>query len=723
MRSQALYSGRTGLRSNSVRSRLLHGSLLALSAASAPAAANAQSATSSVREANQSTAQLEEIVVTAQHRSERLQDVPIAVTSLSAAALSQQGVSSTSDLAQATPSLIFNSQVGGASPYIRGVGSDLFDPTSEAAVAIYVDDVYMAAALANLFSLKGVKQIDVLNGPQGTLFGRNATGGVIQVQTLEPTQEPHLDFAVTYGNYDYVSASVYASTGLSDAVSTSISALYEDQGQGYGRNFFDGSEINKQAIGNISVRNKWKFDLSDATIVHVSADYSDIANTISYQRIAGSSSPLPGASEPIGYPGKFNANINQPDSLSVKSGGVSLKVDHDFGWGNLTSISAYRKLRSVYGLDQDQTDLPVIDILWNTRFRNVSQELRIAGQGDAALSWMVGAFYYNARGSYDDFAVNGTVYVPFDQQRTESLAGFAQATVEVLPGLKLTGGARYTWEKQRFFFPAGGLTDSQSVKKPTFRVALDYKFTPDILGYVSFNTGFKSGGYNLLQPGGKFDPEKLTSYEAGLKTELFNRKLRLNINGFYYDYTNQQVNVSEFGGNVVDNAAGSRIKGFEANFDYVPTARLKLSGALSIMDGHYTDYFNYQPRDANGNNIGGPVNAKGETTARTPKFVGNMSARYSLPTQIGEIVTSLGVQYNDGYYWVADKRLRQHSYTLINGSISWTPGDGPLDIRLWGKNLLDKYYFVIAGPSATPVGDNQVPAAPRTFGATLSYRY
>jgi iron complex outermembrane receptor protein len=736
VRSQKLYSYRTNQTTSRIVSeiRSLHdaqgaghafrstllSSAVAIAATLFSGAALAQDAAAGA--AAVPTNQVEDIVVTAQHRNERLQDVPVAVTSLSAAALNQQGVTSTSDLAQATPSLIFNSQVAVANPYIRGVGSDLFDPTSESAVAIYVDDVYMAAPAANVFTLKGIKQIDVLNGPQGTLFGRNATGGVIQIRTLDPSATPKLDFGVTIANYRDVTASLYASTGIGDAVSTSLSVLYEDQGDGYGKNLATKADVNKYAIGNISVRNKWKIDLSKGTQVYLIGDYSNLKNTVTYTRPEGSFSTLPGATQPTGFPGKFNANIDQPDFLNVESGGVSMKVDHDFGTVSLTSISAYRKLRTSYGLDQDQTVLPVIDILWNTKFKNFSQELRLAGKSASSFKWIVGAFYYNAKGSYNDFSVDKTVFIPFDQQKTESLAGFAQATVELVSGLRLTGGARYTWEKQTFIFPAAFSTGSQTVREPTFRGALDYKFTHDILGYVSFNTGFKSGGYNLLS-GSSFKPEKLKSYEAGIKSELFGRILRLNVDGFYYDYTNQQVNISQFGGNTVANAAGSHIQGLEANMDFVPTSRLKFSGGMSIMDGHYTNYFDYQPRDAEGNNIGGPINAKGATTARTPKFVGNVSAQYTMPTRIGEFAANVGVQYNDGYYWVADSRLRQPSYTIVNAGLSYRPGGGPAEIRVWGKNLLDSTYYSIQAPGANPVGDNSVNAPPRTYGVTLSYRY
>jgi iron complex outermembrane receptor protein len=695
-----------------------------------PGIAAAQDAASSPSQADAGKGQLEDIVVTAQRRSERLQDVPVAVTSLSSGALTQQGVTSTTDLSQAVPSLVVNNGVGVANPFIRGIGSDLFDPTSESPVAIYVDDVYLAAPQANVFSLAGTKQIDVLNGPQGTLFGRNATGGVIQIQTLDPTHAPHLDASVSYGSYDYVSASVYGSVGVSDTVSTSLSAQYEDQGKGFGRNLFNGADLNRLQIDNVSVRNKWMIELPTGTVLRLSGDYSRSGNTIGYQRGRGSFSDLPGATPPTGYVGAYNANIDFPDSMRVRSGGVSLKVDHDFGPMSIASITAYRESRDSYKLDEDQSTVAALNLAWKANYKGFSQELRLTGRTNPVFNWMVGGFYYNARGSYRDFMVNGATFIPFDQQKTESIAGFAQATLKLLENTKLTGGVRYTKDTLGFTFPAASLKQRKTFTEPTFRVALEQHFTHDILAYVSFNTGFKSGGYALLTPGNGYEPEKLTAYEIGLKTEWLDHTLRLNMDGFLYRYKDQQVNVNQGLGNIIANAAGSHISGFEANADYVPTSRLKFSGGVTFLRGHYTDYPGYQLRDTQGNltmvsptNPLGTINARGYRTIRTPAFVGSISAQYTLPTGIGDFAANVGVQRNSGYNFVADDRVNQPSYTILNAGLSWSPSDGPFEIRVWGKNLTDATYFAIANPNPYPVGDTGVQAPPRTVGVTASYKY
>ncbi|MFC3423717.1 TonB-dependent receptor [Rhizorhabdus histidinilytica] len=705
---------------------LVRGSVLACMVALMAGAVQAQVATSSSAgdaDGNAAEGQLEEIVVTAQHRSQRLQDVPVAVTSLSASALNQQGVSSTSDLSQAVPGLVFTSQLSAANAYIRGVGSQLFGPTSESPVAVYVDDVYIANPQGNVFSLAGTKQIDVLNGPQGTLFGRNATGGVIQIQTLDPGKDLKLDLSGTYGNYDFVGASGYVSGGLGENVSASLSALYENQGKGYGRNLCTGDYVNQQARHNISLRNKWLIELPTNTVIRLSADYARLGNTNSYQRPQGSVSPLPGAAAPIGYPGEYNSNVGLPNFTRLKTGGVSMKIDQEIGSLALTSITAYRELRNRNALDQDQSSVAAIDLTWQTRFHSFSQELRLQNRSSGKFNWIVGAFYYNATGGFKDLLAGGATLIDYDEQKSESYAAFGQATLELVDNLNLTGGIRYTTDKQVFRLPSFALRDSQDAKKATYRVALDYKFSPDILGYVSYNTGFKSGGFNLLAPGNSFRPEELNALEFGLKTELFDRSVRLNLGGFFYHYKDQQVSIPSIGGDIIANAAGARIKGFEASLDYKATSRLKISGGLSLMEGHYTDYPGFQSYDTNGNPVGGPINLKGKDTVQTPEFVGNVSAQYTVPTEVGDFAANVGVQHNGGFFAAPDNRLEQPSYTLVNSSLSWLSNDKSVEVKLWGRNLFDDRYFILQSPNRAPIGDTQIQAPPRTFGITLSYHH
>ena len=661
---------------------------------------------------------LEEIVVTAQKRDERLQDVPLSVQAFSSAHLTNAGVTSMSDLPLVTTGLVFNQVANVGSPYLRGVGSNLFDPTSESPVAVYVDGVYIAAPESNLFSLDNIKQVEVLKGPQGTLFGRNTTGGVIQVETLDPSHQASLDLSATYANYDYVGVSGYGTAGLTDNVAVDLSASYENQRLGWGHNLFNGNPTYQQARGNYSLRNKWLVDLPTNTTLRLTADYASLTNTDAYQKPQGTTSPLDGS----GYPGRYNSDADVNDRNRVDTGGVSLRADQAAGPVDIVSISAYRFTRVRYDLDEDISVVPAADVLLFPRANNMSQEIQIKSHADTAIQWIAGSYYYNAKGSYDPFLLDGAVALPFDQQHTKSISGFGQGTLKVLDATDITAGLRYTDEKQYFTFPAGGLDLAQSVDKLTYRVAVDQHFAPDIVGYVSYNTGFKSGGYNLLMPGNTFRPEELDAAEIGLKTVLFDHKLRLNTAAFYYDYQNLQISTAVLGGVSVFNAARAHISGAEGDFELAVAQGLDITGGISYLHGRYVDYPDQVSQNSNGV-ASPPASAVGNTTLASPTILTNLGATYRVQTGVGEFSPTISAQYNSGFYWDTANRLTQPSYTLINASVAWVPVGSRFRANVWIKNLTDATYYITRQTVAFPIGDAQQQAPPRTFGVTLGVHF
>ena len=668
---------------------------------------------------------VEDIVVIANRRAERAQDVPIAINSVSGAALAQRGVADTSELQMIAPSLTFNNPVNVGSPYVRGIGSDQTDPSSESPVAVYVDDVYMGTPISTMFKLTGVQQIDVLAGPQGTLFGRNTTGGVIQVRTLDPSHDLTLNASLTYGNYDTIAVPIYASIGLSDTIATDLSFLYENQGKGMGRNLFLGTDTYRQTDNNFSVRNKWLIELAPATKVRLAFDYTSAASNLDYQKVQGTFFPPANApSAGLGYPGEHNSQSDYPVTNRLKAGGASMTVDQDVGGLQVTSVTAYRKTHTFYTLDLDASPVPLAPYSFNNHFRSFSQELRLRNVDPAArLKWVAGIFYYNAKGDISPAALAGVPLI-YNAQKTMSLAVFGQGTFAITPTLNLTGGVRYTYERQQnpsefFGVPAYG---RQSVSKPTFRVSIDNHFTPNVMGYLSFNRGFKSGGYNLLTPDNAFQPERLDAYEAGLKTEFFDRRLRLNLAGFYYNYSNQQVVISGNGTTITQNAASSRIYGLEGNLEARPFVGLTLASGISVMHGRYRNFPDADDKDANGNQLG-PTDVTGNHTINTPNLVISSSINYGFDTSLGKIAADVAVIYNDGFYWAPNNRLKQPSYTLVNAGLSLSPNAGPVTFRIWAKNLTDAQYYLTRTTVAPLVGDAQVQAAPRTYGLTVSYKY
>ncbi|MET0656949.1 MAG: TonB-dependent receptor, partial [Steroidobacteraceae bacterium] len=545
---------------------------------------------------------LEEIVVTAQRREERLQDVPIAVVALSSDALQAKGVSSTEALAAAVPGLTFTRIGASGTPFIRGVGSSAGDPSSEPSVATYVDGVYIASPNVNLFEFNAIEHLEVLKGPQGTLFGRNATGGVIQVQTKDPSFEPAADISLGYGNYETKSAAAYVTAGLSDTIAFNLAGSIRDQDDGYGDNQLLGVDTYVRDEQNI--RGKLLFKLSDDTQVMLAGDYLKVDSTGEDYKLPNGAIGRDGAVVQLDRYDTQNGLIEKTDT---KSRGGALTVDHDWGAVRIKSITAYRKATGVNIPDVDMVPDPYFDAILDLDQDNWSQEFHLASSGDSRVTWLLGAFYYDSTAGYSPASLSGTdlggiVLDIYGKVRTKSASVFAQGTTEIAQDTNLTLGLRYTHEKQEYT----AKTDSsvgllapedsvdQSFDDPTWRIAIDHKFTPDVLAYVSYNRGIKSGGYGPLSPldTAAFDPEQLDAYEVGVKSELLDRRLRLNASAFWYDYKDIQVQIVQGSSTFTQNAASARIRGIDLEMQAALGAHFTLSGNLAYTDGEYEDYEN-----------------------------------------------------------------------------------------------------------------------------------
>ncbi|WP_162256452.1 TonB-dependent receptor [Sphingomonas sp. Root710] len=675
---------------------------------------------------------IEEIVVTAQKRVERMQDVPISIGAISAAQAGAKGINDTASIQAAIPGLVINRTANEGNIFVRGVGTNLFGPASEQTVAVYVDNVYYASPEANLFTFNNIERIEVLKGPQGTLFGRNTTGGVVHIITREPSDQLRAEASLGYANYQALSASAYLGGPLSETVSADLAANYADQGKGWGRNLFTGRDNGIMADGNYAVRSKLKFIPSDATTIHLALDYSHALSRYSYQLAKG----VTGADGASTYAGEYNALTGLRDLERLNTGGGSLQVEQAIGDLKLVSITSYRWSNVRYLLDQDDTPAVIADLSLPSKAHNWSQEVQLHGASSAPFKWVLGGFFFDAVAAYTPADVNYGVVLIADRQKTRSFAGFGQASTEIFPDTNLTGGLRYTYERQKLIvdsFAVGGAViplpnDRQSFRKLTWRAALDHHFNADALAYISYNRGFKSGGFNLLAPNtAPFRPEVLDAYEAGFKTEWFDRRLRFNLALFRYDYKDIQVTIPQLGGIVTLNAARARIKGLEATIQTRPVSKLNLDASIALLDGKYRSYPNAlfigpngESTDASGNPL--TIDARGNRTIATPKLTANIGGDYGIDTSVGEFRVAMNAAYNDGYFFYADNRLTQPSYWLVNGSITWTLPGGRFDAQLWAKNLTDATYYVGRSEQAG-LGDAQRQAAPRTYGVTLTARF
>jgi iron complex outermembrane receptor protein len=718
---------------------------------------------------------LEEVVVTAQRRSENLQDVPISVTAVSGEVLERVGISDTFDLKAVAPSLNFSTAVGGLGlPRIRGVGSTGQGPGVENPVATYIDGVYMSSSIGALVGLSDVEQVAVLKGPQGTLFGRNATGGLIQITTKRPSQDFQGSLQATAGNYGTTGASAYITGGLSESVATSVAFKYDDRSDGYGINTRTGNDVMTQ--DSYSGRAKLLWQAGDNTSLTLSGDVSSLDSASPAFR------PLTrNVRGNFAQGGRRDIDSDVDPSLETEQYGGSLEIRHNFGAVELLSLSAYRDMEMKTRFDPDGTTEdewvgvpganapPVLGfqhgfVIANTEIaQQFSQEIQLLSTGEGPLQWVAGAFYMSADASYEpgrsvnafQTAGNPAFFIPpgrysdlIVEQTLDSYAAFAQGGYALSPATTLTAGLRYTSDKRevagirRTFevtgqpiatqTPPQGILDTfdETFSRTTWRLSLDQRFSADVMGYASYNRGFRSAAYvvgtigtTLPLANRVLKPEIVDAYEVGLKSDLLDRRVRLNAAAYYYDQENVQVMQIVSGIQNIYNADGAEIYGLDADLTALVSSRLTLTGGLNYTHGRYTRFTNASiaiPQAAGGNQliVG---DASGRRLQNVPDWTLSLGAFYDIPTTVGKVSLSANLYHNDGWAADPDNRATQGAYDLLDASVTWRSLSEKLSISLWGRNLTDEFYFQQLG--ASNFADNGVQAAPRTYGVTFGIHF
>jgi iron complex outermembrane receptor protein len=695
--------------------------------------------------AESANGEIAEIIVSAQRRRENLQDVPITVEAFSEAQLAATGVASTADLPMVTPGLVFGQQIGYAQPFLRGVGSVAFSPGLENPVATYVDDVYYGPLLGSIMSLSNVAQVEVDKGPQGTLFGRNATGGLIQVRTKDPTQDFNGSVAVTYGNYKTIGTDIYLTGGVTRDLAADLAVHVQDQGQGYGRNLVTGMDINRTQ--EVDLRNKWLFRPSDETEIKLILDFERNKNSDAYATAPGTT--------PVGAP-MFTGNPQNIAAYYQPYGtldewGASVHVRQGIAdVGQLISITAFRheqeNLQGVATLAIDP-ELALSSITTEVHHQ-FSQEFQFVSPESSKIKWATGAYFFDSLSAWRPENLTGGYIFPYESiantsdQRAVSGALYGQATLEVLPATDLTVGARYTYERHSIVLGVVGATypgyeeyayemhdipNPISFKKPTWRLALDHRFTPDLMAYISYNRGFKSGGFNDIQvPANEFLPETLDAYEVGTKADFFGNRLQLNTSAFLYNYKNMQnalyYNNSEF----IYNSAAAKLYGLDVDGKVGVTKNFAITASAEWLHTYYTSFSNANfstPVPGGGTvfAMNPPLGAKGHHVPLAPDATFSIGADYTVETSFGDIVFNATDSYNSGWFAEPDNRLHQNSYNIVNARMSWNSTDKTDTVSFWGKNLTNVNYLT-ALASATN-GDYSVFAPPRTYGVTVSKKF
>ncbi len=730
--------------------------------------ASAEPAVKSAAVAASDTGGIAEIIVTAQRRSENLQRVPIAVAAVSSKALLASGVTNIGDIAAVVPGIVINRLYAGVNPYLRGIGASTTGFTSEEPVATYIDGIYIPNAASGLFAFNNIERVEVLKGPQGTLFGRNAVGGLINVITRDPTQDTQLEGYLSYGSYDTVGASVYATTGIAENLASDIALLVTNQGEGWGGNVATGSALFKRREISASFKTKW--EPTPATTVTLRVLYD---NNHSTQGVAFGI--FPGSVAPDGehYIDKYQIAAQFDPYLVSEQANAGLKIEHNLGALRLVGLSGYNHIDSDFlSVSNGVAGRPItgqsaVNLRLYGHSDTFSQEVQLLSAATSKLEWIVGGFYLHDHFLQTNLTTPTCVAgscagLPqavrsVANQQTESVAGFGEATLHAGERTRLTAGLRYTYDHKdvskafreplpgypgatpaflpppNSFDDVGGVGSKASFSRLTWRGVAARDLTDDVLLYASYNRGFKAGAFNSITFANPVvRPEVLDAYELGLKSTLFDRMLQVNLSGFYYNY--QDIQLRTFLSNIpgtastLYNAAKAHISGLDTDFVLAPSKRLTISGGGEVLDAHFVLFPNgpcTSPRPITGRVLGGavttPCSLNGYRMPRAPRFTANIGVTYRLPTGVGDFVANATDTYNSGFFWEVDNRLRQAAYHQVSATLTWTPPRKHFDIQLFVKNLNNPYYLAGVVEASAGSADEYTPGEPRTFGARLGF--
>ncbi len=682
---------------------------------------------------------LAEVVVTAQRRAEKAQTVPIAISAISGDTLAQNfGLDNTETLQQAVPGLDISMDTGNAKIFLRGVGTTAV--ATDNSVGVYLDGVYIAAQGSSFMNLANIEHVEVDKGPQGTLFGRNTTGGVVQIVTKTPSYTPSADLTFGYGNYNTFTLNFYGTSGIAPILAVDFAFYYNNQLDSPGVNVTTGTKnIFRQNAEMI--RNKWLWTPTDATMVTLALDY-----TQDRQATGTVWSFLPGAvgvDDKTTYVGFYNTAADLDNHWTDRNYGASLRVQQEFSWSRLVSITGARDSLNIHTLDQDATPLHLIDATPLPELdETFTQELQLQSPvGNEKFKWIFGLYYMDDRfaslplvikeGSYSPAGLTYTVVDVYVREPTRSYAEFGQGTLEILPDTHLTLGVRNTDDTKSIGgntlvdgFDAVHGRQTATFSRVTYRAVIDRQFTPDSLGYLSWSTGFKSGQYSLVnftEP--PVRPEVLTAYEAGFKTEFLDRRLRVNASAFHYQYQDIQVQEVVVGGTRLVNAAQASINGLDLDTNAKVTRSLSLQASLEWLHARYTSFPNdpsYVPAPGGGNELI-IVNGAGFHMTNAPDFSAYGSADYTVAVAGGMLDLNVNESYDSGYYWNPDDRLRQRAFALLGGYVKWTDGEGRWSYRLWGNNVTSRHYYTYE--DALAFGDVYSPGVPATYGVAIERKF
>lgn len=741
---------------------------------------------------------VEEITVTAQKRAENVQDVPLSVTAISGQAMEQAGVSSMVDLAATVPSVMMDSSnnLRNTNIAIRGIGSSGTNPGIEPSVGVFLDGVYLPLGGMAQGEMLDIETVEILRGPQGTLYGRNTPVGALNITTRKPSREPEAQIRFGAGNYDLRHVAGYVGGGLTDSLAARFSFWSRDR-SGYEYNLFTQDDQNDSEVygGRLRVA----YTPSDVLEINVIAQYSLMQQKCCVAEQRDVTGPYgiatPGflaAQNALGLPFRnFDDRDHVVDADDVgddwsESYGISVQADWSLAGGHtLTSITALQFWDNRAVVSADALPQAVYRNGQDTLVRTLSEELRIASPTGQVFEYLAGVFLFAQDMRFDQTSVYlqganrtypatfcsappcrlrvGDSATSYFTQETASWAVFGTGTFNITDRWSVTGGLRYSKdEKDTYIHHYNNAAASpvllrlqppyligevsRSEDSTTWSVNTKYNWTPEIMTFATVATGFKAGGFNTRRVAPntpyEFEPETSTTYEAGVKSTLLDRRLVLNATVFNMvleDFQESVLNPLTGTGFIVGNAGERRVRGVEVDFRARPHAQLSVDGGLAYMDAEFTDRTDGQcPVDrAPDGSAPGTCNFNGMTPEKSPKWKANLAAQWVQPvTGDLEAFGRAEATYTSGYAFLPtlDRAARQEALTLVNLRAGLRSEDSRWELAAWVRNLTDESYyaqsttqplnaFVSGGGTAGARGFIGWYAPPRTMGveATVSF--
>ncbi len=704
---------------------------------------------------------LEEVLVTAQRRSERALDVPMSISVVSADLLEHASVTNIHELGQIVAGAKINYAGTFTQPSIRGVTSLINGVGVENNVAIYIDGFYVPDTLSINTDLANIQSIEVLKGPQGTLWGRNATGGAILINTLAPADELTGNFKASFARYDDISVGGYLSGPITDGIRFSITG-HRRESDGYIK-LIDpagtGSAVGYAAPQKQeSVRIKLEGDIAESLTATLAYNYALsedpkglMFSTFQYARATIPAPPFR-AVEPN------TASFNSETQNHVSTDEYTLTLKYEMSLGSLTSYTGYaeRGTRVLYDFDGTYGSFfSARDFYSQETFQ---QSIDFVIDAPERYDVLVGATYYDdnlttdGRNSYST-QLDNTIY---NTLKAEAYALYGQVTWAFTESLSLNIGSRYNSEKKSIAYrqltPAGvnvvpPASKDKTFDGVTFNTSLTYELTPDTNVYAAFSQGYRSGAFNttpvsspsLLIP---IDPEEIDAYEIGLKTE--GKTLRFDIAAFFYDYTDLQVGVVLPNPNGVglinlqSNAKKAEMYGADAQLTITPVSTLNITAGVAYLHGRYKDFPNAVGTGLNTSTMlnvsGQQQNWSDKETARSPEFSGFLNLVYTIPVAVGSLQLSGNMDYTDSYVisnpslygplagsLAGEQRLRQSAHTLVGAQVSWIDPSDQFTVAVFGKNLTNEDYLIAY--NAGFYGDYRTFGQPISFGIRVGYQF